>query len=186
MNKIYISANELLLDSFRLAAKIHESGFRPDFIIGVWRGGTPVAIAIHEFFDYVGIETDHISIRASSYTGINEQDDKVQIAGLEYVLETIKAATRLLIVDDVFDTGHSVRAILQELRASAGDDMPETVKIACPWYKPSRNLTDLNPDFYLHETDDWLVFPHELDGLTLDEIDREKGDLAELIRNAIK
>ena len=38
MDKVYISANDLLLDSFRLAEQIFNSGFRPDFIIGVWRG----------------------------------------------------------------------------------------------------------------------------------------------------
>ena len=53
MEKVYISANDLLLDSFRLAEKIVASGFRPDFIIGVWRGGAPVGIAIQEYLEYV-------------------------------------------------------------------------------------------------------------------------------------
>ena len=42
MDKIYISADELLIDSFKLAKKIYESGFQPQFIVGVWRGGAPV------------------------------------------------------------------------------------------------------------------------------------------------
>ena len=73
IDKIYISANELLSDSFKLGVQIHNSGFRPDFIVGVWRGGTPVGIAIQEILSYLGNDTDHISIRTSSYQGLNKQ-----------------------------------------------------------------------------------------------------------------
>ena len=45
MNKVFISAQDLLEDSFKLALKVYESGFRPDYIVGVWRGGAPVGIA---------------------------------------------------------------------------------------------------------------------------------------------
>ncbi|MFT6157430.1 MAG: hypoxanthine phosphoribosyltransferase, partial [Neolewinella sp.] len=66
MEKIFISAEELLLDSFKLAEKVYLSGFRPDFIIGVWRGGAPVGIAIQEYLDFIGVHSDHIAIRTSS------------------------------------------------------------------------------------------------------------------------
>lgn len=186
MRKTFITANELLLDSYRLADRIHESGFRPNFIVGVWRGGAPVGIAIHEFLDYVGIESDHIAIRTTSYTGINKQEINIRVMGLEYLVERLHTDNRLLIVDDVFDSGRSVEAILRELGARTGENIPETIKIACPWYKPSMNKTTISPDFYLHETDEWLVFPHELDGLTLDEIREGKGEVAELIRNTLQ
>ena len=42
MNKKFITAQDLLEDSFRLAAQVFEDGFRPQFIIGIWRGGAPV------------------------------------------------------------------------------------------------------------------------------------------------
>ena len=48
--KRYIGADRHLQDSWRLAAAIRKSGWKPDFILGLWRGGAPVAIAIHEFF----------------------------------------------------------------------------------------------------------------------------------------
>ena len=70
LSKKYITADELLLDSFRLGVQIHNSGFKPDFIVGVWRGGTPVGIAIQEILGYLGNESDHIAIRTSSYFGI--------------------------------------------------------------------------------------------------------------------
>ena len=50
MNKNFITSQSLLQDSFRLAAKVYEDGFRPDFIIGIWRGGAPIGIAVQEFF----------------------------------------------------------------------------------------------------------------------------------------
>ncbi|MCZ6559653.1 MAG: hypoxanthine phosphoribosyltransferase, partial [Gammaproteobacteria bacterium] len=48
MKKRFIEATDLLLDSFRLAVKIYEAGFRPDYLVGVWRGGSAVGIAVQE------------------------------------------------------------------------------------------------------------------------------------------
>ena len=62
MKKRFISADELLIDSFKLADQIFQSGFKPHFIVGVWRGGAPVGIAVQEYLDYRGLETDHIAI----------------------------------------------------------------------------------------------------------------------------
>ena len=39
------------------------------------------------------------------------------------------------------------------------------------------------PDYYIHETDQWLVFPHELQGLSMDEIRANKPELDSLIKN---
>lgn len=186
MNKIFLTADDLLLDSYRLAQQVYDSGFVPSFIIGLWRGGTPVAIAVHEFLDYLGVVTDHIAIRTSSYTGINEQDKQVRVHGLEYVMEQITADDRLLLVDDVFDSGRSMQAALLELQRKCGSRMPAALRIACPWYKPSRNVTNLTPDYHVHETDEWLVFPHELKGLSLEEIRAGKGRMAAPLVACIK
>ena len=72
MKKYFISPGDLLRDSFLLGQQIIESGFRPDFIVGIWRGGTPVGIAVQELLDYAGIATDHVAIRTSYYKGIAE------------------------------------------------------------------------------------------------------------------
>ncbi|HED14620.1 MAG TPA: hypoxanthine phosphoribosyltransferase [Gammaproteobacteria bacterium] len=173
--KIYISAEDLLCDAYRLAAIIMQSGFRPDFIIGVWRGGTPVGVAVQELMDYFGIKTDHIAIRTASYTGIGERDDEVRVFGLKYIIRNINAENRLLIVDDVFDTGKSVDAIIHELSIRTRRNTPHDIRIATPWFKPGNNLTDRVPDYYLHETEKWLVFPHELDGLSQEDIFTHKS-----------
>lgn len=177
MDKTYISASELLQDSFRLAAEIHRSGFRPDFIVGIWRGGTPVGIAIQEYFEFVGIKTDHIAVRTSSYTGIGQPGKIIRVHGLHYIIENCNAEHSLLVVDDVFDSGRSIEALLAELNAKSRRNVPETVRIACPWFKPNNNQTPLKPDFYLHETDEWIVFPHELSGLSFEEIGAGKTEL---------
>ena len=70
-NKIFISPTELLYDSFKLGVKILESAFVPDYIVAIWRGGTPVGIAVQELLDYAGTRTDHIAIRTSYYLGID-------------------------------------------------------------------------------------------------------------------
>lgn len=181
MEKVFINAQNLLEDSFQLAANIYDSGFRPHFIVGIWRGGTPVGIAVQEYLEYKGVETDHIAIRTSSYFAINQQSKEIRVHGLHYIIENVNADDSLLIVDDVFDSGHSIEAVLNELSEKTRRNMPETVKVACPWYKPERNATDIVPDYYIHETDAWLVFPHELNGLTDLEIKQGKPQLAKFI-----
>tara|TARA_B100000401_G_scaffold411464_1_gene330248 strand:- start:8 stop:610 length:603 start_codon:yes stop_codon:yes gene_type:complete len=182
MDKHFISAEELLTDSFRLADQIFRSGFRPHFIVGVWRGGAPVGIAVQEYLDYMGVETDHIAIRTSSYYGINQQDKEVRVHGLNYIIDHVNSDDELLLVDDVFDSGRSVIAILDELKLKTRANLPETIKIATPYYKPDRNTTEIIPDYYVHETDRWLVFPHELAGLSSEEIAYAKPAVHELIR----
>lgn len=173
-DKYYISAQELLSDSFRLGLEILQSGFRPDFIVGVWRGGTPVGIAVQEIMDFFDVKTDHIAIRTSSYTGIGQRDKEVRVHGLGYLIRNINADHSLLIVDDVFDSGLSLKAILDSLKEKSRRNLPHDIRIATPWYKPGNNQTDMAPDYYIHETAQWLIFPHELDGLSKEEIIQNK------------
>ena len=172
-SKTYIGAQQLLDDSFQLALKIYESGYRPDYIIGVWRGGAPVGIAVQELLDVLGVKSDHIAIRTSSYTGIGERARHVVVHGLDYVTHRTRSEDSILIVDDVHDTGLSIQQIIQDITAACKEHTPN-IKIATPYFKPGMNKTTRSPDFYLHETEDWLVFPHELHGLNPEEIARHK------------
>jgi len=178
MDKRYITAQELLVDSFRVAAKVYESGFRPQFIVGIWRGGAPIGIAVQEYFDFKEVETDHIAVRTSSYYGINKQSKEIKVHGLHYIIENANAGDGLLIVDDVFDSGRSIDALIKQLAVLMRNNMPTDVRVACPWYKPKNTKVDLVPDYYVHESDEWLVFPHELSGLTPDEIINGKQELS--------
>ncbi|MCP5104498.1 MAG: hypoxanthine phosphoribosyltransferase [bacterium] len=174
VEKIYISAQELLEDSFQLGLNIFKSGFRPGFIVGIWRGGTPVGIAVQELLDFHGVSTDHISIRTSAYEGINQRKRQIRVHGLDYIVSSINSEDGLLIVDDVYDSGLSVKAVLDTLKERARKNTPTDIRIATVYYKPSKNQTGVAPHYYLHETDKWLIFPHELTGLSREEIFKNK------------
>ena len=181
MDKTYITAQELLEDSFRLADQVFKDNFRPEFIVGIWRGGAPVGIAVQEFFEYKGVETDHISVRTSSYYGIGQQSKAIRVHGLHYLIENANASDKLLIVDDVFDSGRSVDALIKQIRQQSRLNTPGDIRVACPWYKPGKNSVDFEPDYFVHKSEEWLVFPHELAGLEASEIAEGKSDLVNII-----
>ena len=183
MNKIVLSAQDLLEDSFRLGLSVLEDGFKPTMIIAIWRGGTPVGMAVQEIMAYCGLEPDHIAIRTSSYIGVDERG-AVAVHGLNYIVKKICHDDRVLIVDDVFDTGNTIKAVIEELGRRARGNTPEQMRTAVPWYKPERNETDLVPDYFIRETGEWLVFPHELDALSPQELRQERPEIAAIIERA--
>jgi hypothetical protein len=180
MEKRVLSARELLEDSFRLGVDILESGFEPTLIVAIWRGGTPVGMAVQEVLSYCSVEADHIAIRTSSYTGV-DQRGKVAVHGLDYIIKKIRHDDRLLIVDDVFDTGNTIVAVIDEITKRARGNTPGDIRVAVPWYKPTRNETSIKPHYYLKETAEWLVFPHELDALTPEETLASRPQLHDII-----
>ena len=187
VDKIFVTEEELLLDAYRLGVKVFNSGFRPSFIVGLWRGGSSVGIAVQECLQHLGVATDHISLR-TSYRGmeqyqrmVDEASSEIRVHGTQYLLESLNAEDGLLIVDDVYSTGLNVKAVIDRLERRTRRNMPDDVRIAVPWYKPARNRTGRTPDYYLHETDKWLVLPYELNGLSLEEIRAHKPFLAHLI-----
>jgi len=179
MIKRYIQEQELLEDSYRLAVQVYTSGFRPDFIVGVWRGGSTVGIYVQECLQYLGVETDHIAIR-TSYRGMNdylqnlETERQIQVHGLQYLYENMNADDALLIVDDVYSSGRNVAAVIDRLKHKTRRNMPEDVRIAVPYYRSQARQTNRVPDYFLYEYDEWLVLPYELTGLSDDEIAANK------------
>lgn len=179
MKKEYIEEEALLADSYRLAVKIYESGFRPEFIVGVWRGGSTVGIYVQECLQYLGVNTDHIAIR-TSYRGMEDYlqrlrtETEIRVHGLQYIFENVNQEDSLLIVDDVFGTGRNIEAVIQRLAAKMKRNMPHDVRIAVPFYRSNQNKTGRIPDYFLHDTDKWLVLPYELTGLSEQEIRKNK------------
>lgn len=170
MEKTFISAESLLRDSLALGMQVVRSGFRPSFLVGIWRGGAPIGISVQEVLEFHGIECDHIAIRTSSYSGSGEQAKEVRVHAIDYLVSRLTFEDRLLLIDDVFDSGRSLKAVLEELERRCRRNLPEQIRIATVYYKPARNTTQLIPDYYVRTTDDWLVFPHEVQGLTREEI----------------
>jgi hypoxanthine phosphoribosyltransferase len=170
----YISADQLLADSFALAIKVAESGFRPDLLIALWRGGTPVGAAMQEVFEFLEMPCEHFAVRSTSYRNPGEQQQQIQLWGMEQLETSLPATRNVLLVDDVFDSGRTLQHVIHALAARPAAQQ-RTVRIATPWFKPGNNVTTLLPDYYLHETGDWLVFPHELYGLTPGQILQKPG-----------
>ena len=185
MNERFIAADDLLRDSFQLAANIYEAGFEPDFLVGLWRGGSAVGIAVQEGLDFFGTKTDHIAIR-TSYTGapgysqMVSKGDSIRVHGLQYLLENLSAHHSLLIVDDVYSTGSSVNAVIKQLAKKTRRNLPHDIRVATVWYRPTEK-TLRTPEYFVHETDDWLVLPYELSGFTIDELRKNRPELSGLI-----
>ena len=185
MQKKFIAADDLLRDSFQLAANIHKANFQPDFLVGLWRGGSAVGIAVQEGLDYLGVKTDHIAIRtsyrgAASYTEMVSRANGIRVHGLQYLLENLSSKHSLLIVDDVYSTGSSVRAVIDQLEKKTRRNMPRDVRIASVWYRPT-DRTLRTPDYFVHETRDWLALPYELTGMTPDELRAQRPELGDII-----
>ena len=186
-SKYFIEEEDLLNDAFRLGVRIYNDGYRPTFVVGLWRGGSSVGIYVQECLQYLGVETNHIAVR-TSYTGLSDYqemvrnpEDNIRVHGTQYLLENLNADDKLLLVDDVFSSGLTLKVVLNRLKKRLKRNMPRDVRIATVWNKPGSNLTGQSPDYYVHETDGWLVLPYELTGLTPDEIRDNKPLVATLI-----
>jgi hypoxanthine phosphoribosyltransferase len=189
--KRFVSEQEHLLDGFRLGRQVFEAGFRPTFIVGLWRGGSTVGIVVQECLATLGIRTDHIALR-TSYRGRTDyelnlrQQASIRVHGRQYLLENVNADDRLLIVDDVFSSGRHTGAVVESLQLGLKRNMPADVRIAATWWRQTPiaqtgSEPPASPDFYVHKTRQWLVLPYELEGLTPAEIRAYKPALVPLL-----
>ena len=185
MDKIYVTEQEHILDGFRLGVQIFDSGFRPSFIVGLWRGGSSVGIVVQECLATLGVETDHIALR-TSYGGREEYEQtyrnkaSIRVHGRQYLLENIDFDDRLLIVDDVYSSSRHTQAVIDSLRSRLKRNTPADIRIASTWYRPAAP-EQRAPDYFVNTTDNWLVLPYELGGLTSSEIAANKPFLQPLI-----
>lgn len=140
-NQIY----EMLLD---IACKIQESGFQPDVIVGISRGGWPPARVLSDLLDNPNLA----NVKAEFYLGVAETKEKPI---LTQPVSMDVADKKVLVVDEVSDTGKSLRLVKEHIiNQGAGD-----AKIATVYYKP---WSIVLPDYYGKETSRWIVFPWEI------------------------
>ncbi len=139
-DKIY----EMLID---LALRIRESGFKADLIVGVSRGGWAPGRVLSDL-----LENPHtVNIKIEFYTGIGKTARTPIIT--QPISEEI-SGKKVLVVDDVADTGESLRVALDHV-LSKGAESVRTVTI---YYKPHSTF---KPDFFADSTSDWIIFPWE-------------------------
>ena len=186
LHKQYVDEQNLIVDSFRLGREVFLSGFRSDFLVGLWRGGSTIGIYVQECLQYLGVDTDHISVR-TSYRGLEHYTreiaaGEIRVHGLQYLLENMNHENSLLIVDDVFSSGNSIEALLNTLERKTKRNLPHDIRIAVPYYKPSQNQTGRIPDYFIHTTENWLVLPYELTGLSRQELIANKPWAAEILK----
>jgi len=173
--KEFLQPNDLVRDSFVLARQIYDSGFVPDVLIVLWRGGAPVGVSIHEFLSYKGIETYHTVVKVASYSAIAQRRTPV-IEHFDRVLKEITGESKVLVVDDIFDSGSTMQAVAERL-----SPVTAHVKFATLYFKPEANTTELEPHYYVRKTKRWIVFPHELKGLSEEEILAKDSFISDLL-----
>ena len=134
----------MLLD---LALRIRKSGFKADLIVGVSRGGWAPARILSDLLE----NTRTANIRIEFYTGLAKTSSKPIIT---QPISDIIAGKNALVVDDVSDTGESLKVALEHLLKMGA----ASVKTVTIYYKPH---SILKPDYFADSTSDWIIFPWE-------------------------
>lgn len=189
VSKTYITPDELRIASFKLGVQVLNDGFRPDFLVALWRGGAPIGCFMHEILKWKGCDTDHIAIRTSRYTGIDktEEGGEVVVHSTSYLTEKLVPGSKVLLVDDVWDSGTTIVAFFKKIKESISFPFEQLdIRVATLFYKPKRNKTEFQPRYHLYVMDQWLVFPHELEGMDMDEAERAMGPEIAAILKTIK
>ncbi len=170
MKMLHIDPDAFLLDTFRLGKKIYDSGFRPKHAISIWRGGTPVGLGVDGYFRSRGLQLSHSTIATDSYTGIGEQG-QVTVKNLEHLVQVICPEDGLLIIDDVYESGNTIKRIVELLRKMARANAPTEIRVATVHHKPGRSAYTELPLIALHEIEEdvWIDYPHELADLVSDD-----------------
>ena len=169
MSKQFISADRFMKECFLLANKVYLSGYKPDIVLGIWRGGSIPAIVVHEFLRFRRIDVQSAVITIKSYVDIGKQSDKIELDISKKVMSDLRESNNILIVDDILDSGRTMKVLLEKLKRS---NIRGKIKVSSVYYKPK--TCSIFPDYYLNETDQWVVFPHELEGLLPQEIKDKK------------
>lgn len=140
--------NQIYTMLLSLAEKIGNSGFKPDIIVGVSRGGWPPARVLSDLLSNPNLA----NVRAEFYLGVAETKGEPSLT--QPVSVEVKGK-KVLIVDEVADTGKSLKLVKEHIVERGATE----VKIATVYYKP---WSIVKPDFYEKETSHWIVFPWEI------------------------
>ena len=106
--------------------------------------------------------------------------ENIRVHGLQYLLENLCSHHSLLIIDDVDSSGSSVNAVISQLARKTRRNLPHDIRIGTVWYRPSEK-TLRTPEYFVHETRDWLVLPYELTGFSIDELKENRPEMSALL-----
>ncbi|MEE8325496.1 MAG: phosphoribosyltransferase [candidate division NC10 bacterium] len=147
LNLLHTSWEDVERLSEKLAQKIIESRFEPDLVVAISRGGFDPARIL---CDQLGIRR-LASVQVEFYSGVQDTAEKPRIV---YPLNADVRGKRVLLVDDVSDTGDSLMLAKEHVLAGS----PGELKVATLHIKP---WTSLRPDYHASETEAWIVYPWE-------------------------
>lgn len=169
-HKIYIPSSKQWQWSYELARRILTSGWKPDVVIGLYRGGVFPAIVIEDYLRSNGIKAMHFPLQCQSY----DVDKAESVSGIvkvvdlpEYVKESMPEWKNVLIVDDICDTGKTLEAVKNKIKETVEEKVNYKFRTACLVWKP--DVCEVPPTWWIREeaADEWLVFPHEFCGVDL-------------------
>ena len=141
-----MSWGELGQSARELAAQVHADGYEPDLILGIARGGLLVAGAL----SYALEVKNSFTMNVEFYTGIDERLPVPMLLPPVPELVDLQDA-RMLIADDVADTGQTLALVKGFCAGQVGD-----VRVAVLYEKP-RSI--VNCEYVWRRTDRWIDFP---------------------------
>jgi uncharacterized protein len=193
MLKEFLRYDTVRNDSIKLAYRIHQEGFVPDVIYVSLRGGAYMGNVISEYFKIVRRHQRPVfyaAVVARSYTDIHQRE-RVMVDGWTYSPEYLRSGDRILLVDDIFDSGRTINHLVEVITEKG---IPrEDIRVAVHDYKVRTFTTEtlpISPDYYCRKVvvespdeDNWIHYmSHELVGLDAREIATYYGEDPEVQR----
>ncbi len=116
LHKLLISADAMEQDVWRFAKALHQQGHDFDLFVGLTRGGAQISIYLQEAFSlFAGKAKEYATVQVTRYTAIGKADETVRLGNLDCTLALIRDGSRVLIVDDIFDRGVTLKSTMQAL-----------------------------------------------------------------------
>lgn len=179
--KLYVPLEKERDDAHQLAHRVLQSGFRPTHMVALWRGGARIALYMHEYLELAsGLKVDCVTVRTSLYESQQAQRE-VRVHGEQYLVDVLQAEHRLLFVDDILESGRSLGALRDVLALKLGARMPHECKVAVMFTKSEKwQWGQPKADFFVRDVPEycWVVFGHELESLSLPELQRQMSPAA--------
>ncbi len=185
MIKEFLDYNTVRNDALKIAGKIYKDGFVPDVIYASLRGGAYMANIISEYFKILSTKNHfhpvlYAGVVARSYSDI-AQHTKVYIDGWTYPPENLRAGDKILLIDDIFDSGKTINCLVETLMNSRGIPRDD-IKVVVHDYKYFtyyKEQLPVQPDYYCRkfeitspDQNRWIHYmSHELVGLTKEELE---------------
>jgi uncharacterized protein len=149
---------------FSQAQKIQNQPYKPDILVAIARGGLIPACILTDLLEIPALDF----IQIEFYSGINQT--KLEPT-LRQTLTTDIVGKKVLLVDDIADTGESLKLAKTHLQQKGAGQ----IKTATLYYKP---MSITIPDFYEKQTTSWVVFPWETKETLRRIIQKQQGKRA--------